>query len=236
MVRAIEPNSPEWHSARRTGVGGSDIVAILGISPYKTPLELWRLKRGLDVPDAASNEALRGQYMEPHIARRAQEHMGTEIMGPVELHRHPRWSEGVRILANTDGQIRTTSGEIAVAEFKSTYHKSRAAASAIRGGVCLSHYLQVHAYMAATESNWAIVFTAVGPLKLEDWGPDVGDLYAVAVKRCPSTTTAVEMLAERFWKRVESGVAPDWKRLGTAVSKLSRLCRYAKTCHIQPRG
>ena len=34
----------EWLSARRTGIGGSDIAAILGLSPWRTPLDVYRDK------------------------------------------------------------------------------------------------------------------------------------------------------------------------------------------------
>lgn len=42
-----------WLEARRAGIGGSDAAAILGASPWATPLSVWADKQGLteDKPD-----------------------------------------------------------------------------------------------------------------------------------------------------------------------------------------
>ena len=31
----------QWESARRGGIGGSDVAAIMGISKYRSPYEVW---------------------------------------------------------------------------------------------------------------------------------------------------------------------------------------------------
>jgi putative phage-type endonuclease len=36
----------DWYAARRGGIGGSDAAVALGLSPWKTPVQLWREKRG----------------------------------------------------------------------------------------------------------------------------------------------------------------------------------------------
>ena len=40
-VVKIRHNTPEWLEMRRTGIGASDAAAVLGISPFKTNVELW---------------------------------------------------------------------------------------------------------------------------------------------------------------------------------------------------
>lgn len=57
-----------WHDARRSTVGSSDIPIILGISPYKTPLDLWKIKTGKVHPEESNFAQQRGKDMEP-IAR-----------------------------------------------------------------------------------------------------------------------------------------------------------------------
>lgn len=37
----------KWLSARRKGIGGSDAAAVMGISPYKSNVQLWEEKTGL---------------------------------------------------------------------------------------------------------------------------------------------------------------------------------------------
>lgn len=51
----LEHNSPEWLEFRKTGIGGSDAAAILGLSPFKTNVEVWEEKVGLRVPDDISD-------------------------------------------------------------------------------------------------------------------------------------------------------------------------------------
>lgn len=38
--------SNEWHDARRSTVNGSEIAAVMGISPYESPFSLWHRKSG----------------------------------------------------------------------------------------------------------------------------------------------------------------------------------------------
>ena len=35
-----------WHAARATGIGGSDIAAIMGESSWKSPYDIWMAKTG----------------------------------------------------------------------------------------------------------------------------------------------------------------------------------------------
>lgn len=48
--------SPLWHKGREGGLGASETAAVLGLSPWQTPLGVWRTKQGIpnDIdPDAA---------------------------------------------------------------------------------------------------------------------------------------------------------------------------------------
>lgn len=62
-------NRAQFVEDRRKGIGGSDVAAILGLDPYKTPYQLWREKRAMDA-DAAGAAARRGQFLEPAILAR----------------------------------------------------------------------------------------------------------------------------------------------------------------------
>ncbi len=42
--------TPEQKAARKTGIGGTDVAAILGLSPWKTPLDVY-LEKTTEVPD-----------------------------------------------------------------------------------------------------------------------------------------------------------------------------------------
>lgn len=51
----LKHNSSEWFEFRKTGLGGSDAAAVLGLSPYKTNVEVWEEKVGLRVPEDISS-------------------------------------------------------------------------------------------------------------------------------------------------------------------------------------
>jgi putative phage-type endonuclease len=60
---------------RRTGVGGSDAVVVLGLSPYATPFQLWAQKLGLTTDDDSATESewlWWGRKIEPLLMERWQ--------------------------------------------------------------------------------------------------------------------------------------------------------------------
>ena len=40
----------EWLARRRSGIGGSDVAAVLGLSPWKSPRQVW-LDKTTDATD-----------------------------------------------------------------------------------------------------------------------------------------------------------------------------------------
>lgn len=69
LVGEFEDGSPEWHEARKEGIGGSDIASILGVSPWKSAYTLWHEKAGLLEPDQPENPLLEwGHRLEPVVA------------------------------------------------------------------------------------------------------------------------------------------------------------------------
>lgn len=69
----------EWLAERRKGVGGSDVAAILGVSPWMTPLSVWLEKTGR-APDKPETEAMRiGTELEDFVARRYSQETGRTV-------------------------------------------------------------------------------------------------------------------------------------------------------------
>lgn len=64
----LEPDTFEWHEARRTSLGASEVAAVLGLSKWQTPLGVYRTKMG--VPNEIPEDlAYFGHKMEPLIAQ-----------------------------------------------------------------------------------------------------------------------------------------------------------------------
>ena len=55
-IGTFEVDSPEWRAARSQGLGGSEIAAVLGLSPWCSKFTLWHRKAGMvdQEPDNAS--------------------------------------------------------------------------------------------------------------------------------------------------------------------------------------
>ena len=49
-------NRKEWLKARQKGIGGSDAASVLGISPWKTNVQLWEEKTGIKEPEDISEK------------------------------------------------------------------------------------------------------------------------------------------------------------------------------------
>jgi putative phage-type endonuclease len=70
-----ELHSPEWHEARRSRLGGSEIAAVLGLSPWQSPFSLWHKKAGLIAPDPPTRFTEWGTRLEPVVAAKfCEEH------------------------------------------------------------------------------------------------------------------------------------------------------------------
>lgn len=74
---AVLQNSKEWLEWRRQGLGASDAVIVMGISPYKTRRQLWENKLGLRPDDPESFITELGHKFEPMA--RAQFSLETDI-------------------------------------------------------------------------------------------------------------------------------------------------------------
>jgi putative phage-type endonuclease len=81
FVGRFVDGSEEWHAARRHGVGGSEVAALLGISPWESWFSLWHRKRGSIPPLDLSDEMEWGKRLEPMIAAKyADEHPDEELI------------------------------------------------------------------------------------------------------------------------------------------------------------
>ena len=63
-----DPGSPEWHAARAHGVGGSEVAAVVGCSPFESRFSLWHRKAALVGPVDETPEMEWGKRLEPAIA------------------------------------------------------------------------------------------------------------------------------------------------------------------------
>ena len=68
ILPEYQVDSDEWHEARRSSLGASEVAAVLGLSPWQTPLSVYMAKMGVrnEIPE---NLAYFGRALEPVIAQ-----------------------------------------------------------------------------------------------------------------------------------------------------------------------
>ena len=91
----------EWLKLRRTGIGASDAPAILGASPWASPVSVYADKIDADAPIEAESEVQEwGRILEPVILEHFETTTGRSIVPAGELLRSTRWP---MMLATLDG-------------------------------------------------------------------------------------------------------------------------------------
>ena len=106
-------------------VGGSDVAAIFGVSPWTTPLELWMIKKGrMKVPVKSNQEQLMmGHLLEPIAAYWYQQKTGNTVYDDTYMYQH---ADHPWALADFDRRFtRKEDNAPGILECKScTYHKA----------------------------------------------------------------------------------------------------------------
>jgi len=75
----MEQNTEAWLEWRGEALGSSDAPIILGISPYKSPYELWLEKTGRKQPDQEKFAFALGHRAEPYIRALAEKRLGEQF-------------------------------------------------------------------------------------------------------------------------------------------------------------
>lgn len=80
LLLPADASHEEWLKARRTGIGGSDVAAILGLDKYRGPRRVYEDKHGHTEPE---NRFMRfGHRMEPVIAAEFEDETGLKTAMP----------------------------------------------------------------------------------------------------------------------------------------------------------
>ncbi len=76
----LETLSPEWFDYRRRHITGTDVPAILGLTKWGSPLEVWMVKTGKKLPEREETDAMNwGKHMEEACRRWTESEIGAPI-------------------------------------------------------------------------------------------------------------------------------------------------------------
>ena len=125
LVDTVGLTEEEWLSYRRRGIGGSDVAALLGISPWRTARDLYYDKLNVaSVEDEESNwVALEmGHLLEPLVAKIFERKTGYKIYQIKKMFQH---SKHLWMLADVDYFVELPDGTTAILEIKTTNYNAR---------------------------------------------------------------------------------------------------------------
>lgn len=165
----------QWLENRKSGIGGSDAGAIMGVNPYRGAYSVWADKLGKTDP-VEDNEALRqGRDFEDYVARRFSEKTGLRVRREYGMLRSDAWPWMVanidrRIIGERAGLECKTSRDIYMKRYKN-------------GDFPLEYYCQCLHYLAVTGwDKWYLAVLVYGTdlltfeIKREDVEDDIGAL------------------------------------------------------------
>ncbi|MBR8403927.1 YqaJ viral recombinase family protein [Burkholderia cenocepacia] len=197
LVRTDELSREDWLAVRRTGIGGSDAAAAVGLNPYMSPLELWLDKTGRadgmprPDPDDTSSPTYWGTLLEPIVAASYTKQTGNRVRRVNAVLRHPTIPF---MLANLDREI-VGVPDVQILECKTA---GEFGARLWREGVPEYVQIQVQHQLAVTGKSAAHVAVLLCGQALE-------------VHRIERDEALIERLVEleaRFWRFVESDTPP----------------------------
>lgn len=215
----------QWLQARKLGIGGSDAGTILGVNPYKQPLQLYLEKRGeIEEDDIGDKEAvIVGHDLEDYVAQRYSQRTGLKVERYTGMLRHPNhafmlgnvdrlvWQDGKR--PQHKGEIRTKHGlecKTALARFvdKSLWGPDGT------DEVPMTYLAQCQHYMAVTgAAQWDLAVLMAGP-----------EFRVYTIMRDDDLIVRMIEQYKWFWQCVESGTPPDMDYShGTTPDLLAKL-------------
>jgi len=122
QIKAV--NKEHFHELRSQGIGASDVAPLLGLSKYKTPLELWMEKTGKKEPFAGNELTRAGTKLEKVVVEYFEEESGHRVIKKTAddyLVIHP---DHDYIRCHPDREYYLKSGGRGVLECKTGYYKS----------------------------------------------------------------------------------------------------------------
>ena len=196
----------EWLEERRSGIGGSDVAPILGMSKWSTPYSVYADKRGELAPQPENIDMLIGTLFEPWLFASYKTITGVAIR---KSHKILRDKEFPFMLANVDALHKDR-----VVEFK-TARNSDDWGQPGTDQVPQAYLLQCQHYMRVTGKQ----VCDLGVLFKDSRTPE---LILYEIKRDDDLLALVVPKLVEFWQCVQDGIPPAAINPDDALQKWRR--------------
>lgn len=91
MHKEVSQDVNSWHEWRRNGIGGSDAPVLMGVSPWKTPYQLWE-EKAFGISEQADNSSMkRGRDLEEPARQEFEKIIGTLVAPANIVHPSLEW-------------------------------------------------------------------------------------------------------------------------------------------------
>lgn len=200
MPNIIVRNEAHWHELRAANIGSSDQPALWGVSPFKTPFQLWHEKRGtLQTEDLSENlRVICGKHLEAGIAMAIAEIHKLKIRKTRRYIAHPT-VEGMG--ASLDYEVATDDGwlplEIKNVDFMVWRDEWLHDGDAHEPPEHID--IQIQHQISCTESPYAMLGVLVGG----------NTLHLIRRDRHEGIVAAIKAKVVAFWKSIADGIEPD---------------------------
>ena len=202
-------NSREDWLKARTGIGGSDASAIIGLNPYRSNVELWEEKVGMAVPEDISDKPFvkYGTQAEMHLRGLFRldfpQYRVEYVENNMFINDKFPWAH-----ASLDGWLTDQEGRKGILEIKTTEILQSMQKEKWNNQLPQNYYCQLLHYMAVCEADFAVlkaqlktVFGGVPYLQTKHYHIERKDVLE-----------DIEYLMEeekKFWHQVQTKKKPD---------------------------
>ena len=184
----MQQGTKEWLELRKNHIGASDAPVIMGVSPWRTPYQLWQEKLGLGTAQAENSAMRYGKEME-ETARRTYESYTGNLVSP-EIVFHP---EKKFMMASLDGLSLDRSIAVEIKTSNADDHEL-----AKKGKIPEKYFPQVQHQLACLNLNLLHYFSYRS-----------GEGVIVEVERDEAFIQRLYLEEGNFWDKVLSLDAPD---------------------------
>lgn len=201
-ISTVGMSRDEWLHFRRNGIGSSDAGAILGLSEYRTPLDVYRDKIG-EAEERQQTERMEfGLKLEQVVADTYEERTGRRVVRDNKIRIHKSLPF---MMANIDRLILSKHSpyivddltlETGILEIKTA---SSYAFKSWETQVPLEYFAQIQHQFAVTGLQWGAFAVLV----------DGAEFHVVEVFRDDNFIAMLEGKLSEFWTMVENRTPPD---------------------------
>lgn len=208
IEKHVYKTAAEWLAARTSFIGGSDAASIIGLSSWKSNVQLWEEKTGRKKPQDLSDNVLvqYGHDAEPLL--RALFALDNPHM-LVEYEAHNMWtnSDFPFAHASLDGWLTDDEGRFGILEIKTATIQNAAHAAQWKDKIPDNYFCQILHYFAVTEAEFAVV---VAQLKYPAAETPYKVTKYIRIERSEVEEDIAYLIAEeaKFASCIKTGVAP----------------------------